>query len=171
MDCSPPDFSVRGIFQARILEWVAILPPGDLPNPRIESRFPALQVDSLPSEPPLKLLVIALCSSPGKFRKPSNLMGSSSGVMSFCLFILSMRFSRHEFWSGLPFSPLADCVLSELSTMTCPSWVALHGMAHGSMNYASLFATTKLSSMKGVFNLYLNRKQLDSHIVSNSYII
>ena len=23
-----------------------------------------------------------------------------------------------------------DHVLSELSTMTCPSWVALHGMAH-----------------------------------------
>ena len=24
MDCSPPDYSVHGIFQARILEWVAI---------------------------------------------------------------------------------------------------------------------------------------------------
>ena len=24
MDCSPPDFSVHGILQARILEWVAI---------------------------------------------------------------------------------------------------------------------------------------------------
>ena len=24
MDCSPPDFSVHGIFQARILEWGAI---------------------------------------------------------------------------------------------------------------------------------------------------
>ena len=68
---------------------------------------------------------------------------------------LSMRFSRHEFWSGLPFSPSADCVLSELSTMTRPSRVALHGMAHGSLSYASPFATTKLSSMKGVFNLYL----------------
>ena len=27
MDCSPPDSSVRGIFQARILEWVAISSP------------------------------------------------------------------------------------------------------------------------------------------------
>ena len=26
--------------------------PGDLPNPGIEPRFPALQADSLPSEPP-----------------------------------------------------------------------------------------------------------------------
>ena len=32
MDCSPPGSSVRGILQARILEWVAT-PPGDLPNP------------------------------------------------------------------------------------------------------------------------------------------
>jgi len=24
MDCSPPGFSVHGIFQARVLEWVAI---------------------------------------------------------------------------------------------------------------------------------------------------
>ena len=30
--------------------------PGDLPNPGIESGFPALQVDSLPSEPPGKKL-------------------------------------------------------------------------------------------------------------------
>ena len=30
------------------------LSPGDLPNPGIEPRSPALQVDSLPSEPPGK---------------------------------------------------------------------------------------------------------------------
>ena len=35
-DCSPPGFSVRGILQARILEWVAIPSPGDLPDPGIE---------------------------------------------------------------------------------------------------------------------------------------
>ena len=29
-------------------------PPGDFPNPGIEPRSPALQVDSLPSEPPEK---------------------------------------------------------------------------------------------------------------------
>ena len=42
-----------------------------------------------------------------------------------------MGFSKHEYWSGLPFPSPVDHVLSELSTMTCPSWVALHGMAHG----------------------------------------
>ena len=36
MDCSLPGSSVHGIFQARILEWVAIPSPGDLPDPGIE---------------------------------------------------------------------------------------------------------------------------------------
>ena len=43
-----------GILQARILEWVACPPPGDLPNPGIEPRSPALQGDSLSTEPPRK---------------------------------------------------------------------------------------------------------------------
>ena len=36
MDCSLPNSSVCGILQARILEWVACPPPGDLPDPAIE---------------------------------------------------------------------------------------------------------------------------------------
>ena len=39
MDCSLPDFSVRGIFQARILEWVAISCSGDLTDPGWISHF------------------------------------------------------------------------------------------------------------------------------------
>ena len=50
MDYSLPGSSVHGTLQARILEWVAISSPGDLPNPGIEPGFPALQVDSLPTE-------------------------------------------------------------------------------------------------------------------------
>ena len=54
--CNPMDYSllgspVVGIFQARILEWVAISFSRDLPNPGIEHRSPALQTDSLPFEP------------------------------------------------------------------------------------------------------------------------
>ena len=41
-----------GILQARTLEWVSMPSSRDLPNPGIKSRSPALQVDSLPSEPP-----------------------------------------------------------------------------------------------------------------------
>ena len=47
MDCSQPGSSVHGISQARILEWVAFPPPGDLPNSGIKPRSYALQADSL----------------------------------------------------------------------------------------------------------------------------
>ena len=52
MDCSPPGSSLHGISQARILEWIAFPPPGDLPNPGIKLRSPTSQADS--SEPPGK---------------------------------------------------------------------------------------------------------------------
>ena len=67
---------------------------------------------------------------------PSSILGTywpgelSFHVLSFCLFILFMGFSRQENWSGLPFPSPVDHLLSELSTMSCPSWVALHSMAH-----------------------------------------
>ena len=54
LDCSPPGSSVHGILQTKTLEWVTMPPPGDLPNPGIKPRSPALQVDSLPIEPPGK---------------------------------------------------------------------------------------------------------------------
>ena len=44
------EYTVHGILQARILELVAVPSPEDLPNSGIESRSPALQVDSLPAE-------------------------------------------------------------------------------------------------------------------------
>ena len=46
------DYTVHDILQARILEWIDFLSPGDLPNPDIEPRSPTLQADSLPTEPP-----------------------------------------------------------------------------------------------------------------------
>ena len=69
--------------------------------------------------------------SPVAYWAPTNLGSSSFRVLSFCLFILFMGFSRQESWSGLPFPSPVDHVLSDLSTMTHLSWVALHGMAHG----------------------------------------
>ena len=50
MNYSPPGSSVHEIFQARILKWVAISSPGDLPNPGIETGSLALQADSLLTE-------------------------------------------------------------------------------------------------------------------------
>ena len=51
VDCSLPGASICGIFQARILEWVAISFPGDLPDPGTELESPSLQANSLLSEP------------------------------------------------------------------------------------------------------------------------
>ena len=54
MDCGLSGSSVHVIFQARVLEWIAISSPGDLPNPGIKLGSPTLQADALPSEPPGK---------------------------------------------------------------------------------------------------------------------
>ena len=54
IDCSLPSSSVHGILQVRVLEWVASSfskVPGDLPNPGTKPGCPALQADSLPTEP------------------------------------------------------------------------------------------------------------------------
>ena len=75
-------------------------------------------------------LELFLHSSPVVYWAPTNLGNSSFRVLSFCLFILFLGFSMQEYWSGLPFPSPVDHVSSELSTMTCPSWVALHGMVH-----------------------------------------
>ena len=52
IDHSSPGSSVHGIFQARILEWVAIFSPGDLLYPGIKPGSPPLHAISLPTEPP-----------------------------------------------------------------------------------------------------------------------
>jgi len=75
-------------------------------------------------------LELFLYSSPIAYWAPTNLGSSSFTVLSFCLFILFIAFSRQGYWNGLPFPFSVDHILSELSTMTHPSWVALHGLAH-----------------------------------------
>ena len=68
--------------------------------------------------------------SPVAYWAPTDLGSSSFNVLYFCLFILFMGFSRQEYWNGLSFPSPVDHILSKLCTMTCPSWVVLHGMAH-----------------------------------------
>ena len=58
IDCSPPGSSIHGIFQARYWSGLPFPSPGDLPDPGIEPRSPALQADSLPSEPPGKSMKV-----------------------------------------------------------------------------------------------------------------
>ena len=54
MDCSPPGSSVRGIFQTRILEWVAISSFRDLPDSGIEPASHALAGRFFTTEPARK---------------------------------------------------------------------------------------------------------------------
>ena len=57
MNCSPPGFSVHGIFQARILEQVAISSSKGFPDPRIEPTYlspPALADGFFTTAPPGK---------------------------------------------------------------------------------------------------------------------
>ena len=73
---------------------------------------------------PSFILELFIHWSPVAYWAPTDLGNSSFSILSFCLFILFMGFSRQEYLSGLPFPSPMDHILSGLSTMTCPSWVA-----------------------------------------------
>ena len=60
----------------------------------------------------------------------TDLRSSSFSVLSFCLFMLFMGLPRQEYWSSFPFPSPVDHVLSEFSTMTHLSWVALQALAN-----------------------------------------
>ena len=58
------------------------------------------------------LLELFLHFPPVAYGTPTDLGGSSSGVISFCLFILFMGFSREEYWFAIPFSS-GPCVVGK----------------------------------------------------------
>ena len=78
----------------------------------------------------LFFLELFLHWSPVAYWAPTDLGSSSVSILSFCLFILFMGFSRQEYWGSLPFPSPVDHFLSDLSTTTHLSWVALHSVAH-----------------------------------------
>ena len=69
-------------------------------------------------------------------------------LSSFTL-ILFMGFSGQEYRSGLPFPSPVDHILSEFSTMTHLSWVALYGMAHSFTKLCKLLCHNKVVIHKG----------------------
>ena len=86
-DCSPPGSSVHEILQATVLAWVPISFSRGLPDPEIESRSPALQMESLPYEPPGSLVLPRTSIS--------SLLQSDSitqGFSAFCLFVCLICF-------------------------------------------------------------------------------
>ena len=57
MDCSLPGLSVHGILGQEYWRGLPLPSPGDFPDPGIDPKSPPLQVDSLLTEPPGKLVV------------------------------------------------------------------------------------------------------------------
>ena len=125
MDYTPPGSSVHGIFQAKILEWVAMSfsrgfsRPVSLASPALAAGF--ITAPPGKPQPGILLLLLSHFSRVRLFETPWTIPRQAP---------LSMGFSRQRYWSGLPFPSPADHVLSELSTKTHLSWLALHGMAH-----------------------------------------
>ena len=66
---------------------------------------------------PSFFLELFLHWSPVAYWAPTDLGSFSFSILSFCLFILFMGFSRQEYWSGLPFPSPVDHTVSDLSTM------------------------------------------------------
>ena len=96
MDCSLPGSLVRGIFQARVLEWVAIsFSRGDLPNPGIKPRSPTLQADALASEPPGKPIVYGLNENYLLFHVRSDRIGWPK-VISHSMYELGISPNRFQ---------------------------------------------------------------------------
>ena len=63
IDYSLPGASVQGILQGRILDGLPFPSPENLPDPGIKLGSPALQVDSLPSEPSGNLILSVIMKS------------------------------------------------------------------------------------------------------------
>ena len=105
-----------------------------------------------------------------------DLGGSSSDIISYCLFLLSMGFSRQEYWSGLPFPSSEDHILSELFTMTCPFWVALHSTAHSFMELHKPLQHNKVVIHEGDSAIVLpgispNELKTNSHTKTSKWIL
>ena len=108
-----------------------------------------------------------LHSSPVAYCIPTDLESSSFSVISFCLFILFMIFSRQECWSGLPFPSPGHHNLSELSTMTRLFWVDLHGMAQSfiQLDKAVIHVISLVSFLWLWFSFYLSLVDEDKRSV------
>ena len=69
-------------------------------------------------------------SFPVAYWAPTYLGSSSFSVLSFCLFVVFMGFSRQEYWSGLPFPSPVGHILSDLSTMSVLGGPTQHNQFH-----------------------------------------
>ena len=117
MGCNPPGSTVHGIFQSRILEWVAFsLPRGSSwPRGRTWASWTANRffTDWASREAQSQLLPIYIwilkfyyCLALWNLFRLLLVPSFFSHVQPFAL--LSLGFSRQEYWSGLPWPPSED---------------------------------------------------------------
>ena len=69
--CDPIYYAVHEFSRPEYWSGLTFLSPGDLPYPGIEPGSPALQADSLPSEPPGKP-TSCCCPNPSHFLRPTE---------------------------------------------------------------------------------------------------
>ena len=94
------------------------------------------------------LLELFLHWSPVVYWASTDLGSSSFSILSFCLFILFMGFSMHEYWSGLPFPSAVDHILSELSTLTHPiHYSCLENLMDRRTWWATVYGVAKASDI------------------------
>ena len=116
MDCSPPGSSVRGIFQARILEWVPFHSWGDLSDTAIKLASPALPGRFFTIEPlhlpgfsvhgilQARILErVAMPSSRGSSRSRNRTHISGVSCIAGRVFTHWATWEAHELWTVCQF--------------------------------------------------------------------
>ena len=97
--CDPMDYTVHGILQARILEWVAFPFSRGSSQPRDGTQSPALQADSLPAEPqgkPKKSTV----GSPALFQQIFPIQESNWGLLPCSWVVYQLSYQWIPFITG-----------------------------------------------------------------------
>ena len=122
MDCRPPAPLSMGILQARMLKWIAMpFSRGNLPNPGIEPRSPALQADSFPSHyfwGQFNSTHTTTQLNP-EFKVPS---ASSPIPTSFPKVDSKPFYSNHRFMPVFVFSTLQSSALSTWHQLSVTKW-------------------------------------------------
>ena len=92
IDYSLPGFSIHGILQARVLEWVAISFSRGSSRPRNQTQVSHIATDVLSSEPPRKPEYCLSCSS---------ICGSELEIVGVLYIIFPRDLYRDDGWSCL----------------------------------------------------------------------
>ena len=159
--CDPLDYTVHGILQARILEWIALPVSRGSSWPGIDSRSPLLPADSLPAEPPRKPKNSAVSDSlqPHGLYNPWISPGQNTGVGSLSL--LQGIFPTKRLNPGLPHCRQILYQLNQQGSPRILEWVAYHFSSGSSWpkNWTGVSCITD-----GLFTSWAIRQALQNNI-------